>query len=188
MMTPGITIRVHGRIRLRQMRENDIAHWLKANAGCSKEFAEAIYAEELAKPDGPGPDKQYVVETTSGEWVGFTGFGARPNGDAGGYFYIASPFRGQGYGREMVECVLQVMFRDCNAARCVIDYHDWNQSAARLYEKLGFIEDRRIRISEDKLSGEDRQMSPDKPVYAVVLVLTRERFLGGTPKPGNEEK
>lgn len=184
-MTPGMTIREHGRIRLRQMREDDIAHWLKANVGCSKEFAEAIYAQELGKPDGPGPDKQYVVETTSGEWIGFTGFGAQPNGDAGGYFYIAPSFRGQGYGREMVECVLRVMFEDCCAARCVIDYHDWNEPAARLYMELGFVEDMRIRISEDKLSGEDRQMSPDKPVYAVVLVLTRERFLGGASAPGS---
>jgi len=178
-MTPGITIREHGRIRLRQMREDDIAHWLKANRGHSSEDAEAIYADELAKPDGPGPSKQYVVETTSGEWIGFTGFGAERDGDAGGYFFIAEPFRGRGYGTELVECALHVMFEDCGAARCLIDYHDWNEPAAGLYAKLGFVEERRIRIPEDKLSGEDREMAPDKPVYAVVVVLTRERFLGG---------
>ncbi len=41
------------------------------------------------------------------------------------------------------------------------------------------IEEMRIRIPEDKLTGEDRRMAPGKPVDAVVLVLTRERFLGG---------
>ena len=185
-MTPGMTIREYARIRLRQMREDDIAHWLKANAGHSKEFAEGVYAQEAAKPDGPGPDKQYVVETISGEWIGFTGFGAERDGDAGGYFFVADPFRGRGYGTEMVECVLRVMFEDCGAARCVVDYHDWNEPAARLYAKLGFVEDMRIRISEGRLSDEDREMAPDKPVYAVVLVLTRERFLGGASAPGIE--
>ncbi len=178
-MTPGMTIREHGRIRLRQMREDDIALWLKANAGAGRESAEAIYAGELGKPDGPGPDKQYVVETLSGEWVGFAGFGAKRDADAGGYFYVAEPFRVQGYGTEMVECVLSAMFEDCGSARCVIDYHDWNEPAARLYARLGFVEDMRILISEDKLTGEDRRMAPGKPVHAVVVVLTRERFLGG---------
>ena len=185
-MTPGMTIREHGRIRLRQMREDDIAHWLKANPSHSKEFAEGVYAHELAKPDGPGPDKQYVVETISGEWIGFTGFGAERDGDAGGYFFVAAPFRGRGYGREMAECVLRVMFEDCSAARCVIDYHDWNEPAARLYAKLGFVEDMRILISEGRLSDEDRAMAPGKPVYAVMLVLTRERFLGGASAPDIE--
>ena len=185
-MTPGMTIREYGRIRLRQMREDDIAHWLKGDPSHSKEFAEEIYAQELAKPDGPGPDKQYVVETMSGEWIGFTGFGAERNGDAGGYFFVADPFRGRGYGTEMVECVLRVMFEDCGAARCVIDYHDWNEVAARLYAKLGFVEDMRILIPDAKLSNEDRDMAPGKPVYAVVLVLTRERFLGGASAPGIE--
>ena len=179
-------MREYGRIRLRQMRQDDVAYWITANPGCSRKSAEAIIAQELAKPDGPGSDKQYIVETTAREWIGFTGFGAQPNGDAGGYFFIAGSFRGQGYGREMVECVLRVMFEDCGAARCVIDYHDWNEPAARLYKKLGFVEDMRIRVSEDKLSGEDRQMSPDKPVHAVVLVLTRERFLGGASAPGTQ--
>ena len=176
-MTPGMTIREHGRIRLRQMREDDTAHWLRANPGQSREGAEGVYAQELAKPDGPGPDKQYIVETMSGEWIGFTGFGAERDGDAGGYFFVADTYRGQGYGTEMVECVLRVVFEDCGVARCVIDYHDWNEPAARLYAKLGFAEDMRIPISEARLSGEDRAMAPGKPVHSVVMVLTRERFL-----------
>ena len=175
-MTPGLTIREHGRIRLRQMREDDIPHWLKANRTQSRADAEAIYAQELAKPDGLGEDKQYVVETIGGEWLGFTGFGAECGGDAGGYFFIAEPFRGQGYGTELVQCVLQVMFEDCGAARCEVDYHDWNEVAAHLYAKLGFTEKMRIRIPEEKLTSEDREFAPDMPVYAVVVALTREQF------------
>jgi RimJ/RimL family protein N-acetyltransferase len=165
------------------MREDDIDNWLNANVSHSRENAEAIYAGELAKPDGPGPDKQYVVETLAGEWIGFTGFGAERDGDGGGYFFVSAPFRGQGYGTEVVQCVLHTMFEDCGAACCIIDYHDWNERAARLYARLGFTEEMRIRISDARLSEEDRQMAPGKPIHAVVLALTRERFLGGLSTP-----
>lgn len=79
-------------------------------------------------------------------------------------------------GTELVRLVLAVMFEDCGAARCLIDYHDWNQVAARLYAKFGFKEIRRIRIPEDKLTDEDRGMAPDHAVHTVVIELTRERW------------
>jgi len=176
-MTPGMTIREHGRIRLRQLREDDIARMAAGNFG-GEEGAKNCYAQELDKPDGPpeGISKQIAVETLAGDWIGFTGFGAPREGDAGGYFFIAEQFRGKGYGAELVQCVLQVMFEDCGAARCVIDYHDWNAAAARLYEKTGFKEEMHILIPEDKLTKEDRTMAPNKPVYAIIMAITREEF------------
>jgi RimJ/RimL family protein N-acetyltransferase len=144
-----------------------------------QEGAKRWYAEELGRGDGPSNEfRQFAVETVSGEWIGFTGFYAEPDGDAGGYFTIAEPFRGQGYGTELVRCVLEVMFLDCAAARCTIDYHDWNEVAARIYAKFGFDETQRIRIPKDNLTDEDRAMAPDRPVHAVVITLTREKFLG----------
>jgi len=177
-MTPGLVIKEGQRIRIRQLREDDIPRMATGGFG-GEEGAKRSYAQEFAKPDGPpGADgKQFAVETKDGEWVGFTGFGAKRDGDAGGYFFIAEPFRGHGYGTELVQYVLRVMFEDCGAARCEIDYHDWNEVAARLYARLGFKEETRIRIPEDKLSDEDRQMAAGRPVYAVVVALTRERFL-----------
>jgi len=59
---------------------------------------------------------------------------------------------------------------------CVIDYHDWNTVAGRLYAKLGFEETGRIRIPEGKLTGEDREHAGGRPVYAIILTLTRERY------------
>jgi RimJ/RimL family protein N-acetyltransferase len=174
-MTPGLTIREGPRIRIRQLREDDIPR-MAAGAFGGEEGARRWYAEAMALPDGPGPSKQYVVETRAGECIGFTGFGAERGGDAGGYFTIDEPFQGQGYGTELVGLVLRVMFEDCGAARCVIDYHDWNEVAARLYAKFGFEEFRRVRIPEDKLTDEDWAMAPDRPVHAVVLELTRERW------------
>jgi RimJ/RimL family protein N-acetyltransferase len=177
-MTPGLVIKEGPRIRIRQLGEDDIPR-MAAGAFGGEEGAKRWYAEELEKGDGPSKDfRQFAVETKSGEWIGWTGFYGEPGGDAGGYFTIAEPFRGQGYGTELVRCVLEVMFLDCEAARCTIDYHDWNEAAARTYAKFGFEETQRIRISEEKLTDEDRAMAPDRPVHAVVITLTREKFLG----------
>jgi len=177
-MVPGKVIKSGPRIRIRQLREDDIPRWMTAN-GSTRAAAEAIYREELAKPDGPpkGIGKQFSVETSTGEWIGFTGFGAEPSADAGGYFFIDAPARGKGYGKEMVRCVLDVMFDDCQAARCIIDYHDWNVVTGRLYMKLGFEEVIRILIPEDKLNTDDHEQAGGKTVYAVVLVLDRDRYL-----------
>ena len=181
-MTPGLVIKEGARIRIRQLREDDIPRMAAGGFG-GEEGAKRWYAEAMALPDGPGPAKQYVVETLDGECIGFAGFGAEPDGDAGGYFSIDEPFRGRGYGTELVRLVLQVMFDDCGAARCVIDYHDWNEVAARIYAKFGFEEMQRIRVPEDKLTDEDLRLAPARPVYAVVISLTRERFLEQRERP-----
>jgi len=164
-MTPGLLIKEGPRIRIRQLRENDIPRMAAGGFG-GEDGVKRLYAQEIEKPDGPpGPDgKQLAVETKDGAWIGFTGFGAKRDGDAGGYFYIAEPFRGQGYGTELVRLVLQVMFEECGAARCLLDYHDWNQVT------------RRITIPEDKLTDEDRAMAPGGPVHAVIIELTREAW------------
>lgn len=176
-MTPGLVIKEGNRIRLRQLREDDIARMIAGSFG-GEEGARRWYAEELEKPDGPpeGMSKQIAVETKEGEWIGFTGFGAQRGGDAGGYFFIAESFRGQGYGTDLVRTVLRAVFEDCGAARCVIDYHDWNAVAAHVYGKLGFREQMRILIPEDKLEAEDYQFAPGRPVYAIVVALTRDEF------------
>jgi len=133
----------------------------------------------MDKPDGPPGEegKQFIAETPDGGWVGFTGFGAKRDGDAGGYFFVAEHHRGKGYGEELIRLALGVMFRDCGAARCLIDYHDWNEVAHGLYTKLGFREMRRIRIPEDKLEQEDRARGEGGPVHAVIVELTREEYL-----------
>jgi hypothetical protein len=45
-----------------------------------------------------------------------------------------------------------------------------------MYEKLGFKEEMRILIPEDKLTAEDRQFAPNRLVYAVVVAIKREEF------------
>ncbi|HUT74821.1 MAG TPA: GNAT family N-acetyltransferase [Armatimonadota bacterium] len=176
-MTPGLVIKEGSRVRIRQLCEDDIPR-MAAHGFGGEEGTRRCYAQELEKPDGPreGITKQFAVETKDGVWIGFAGFGATRGADAGGYFFIDEPCRGQGYGTELMRCVLQVMFEDCGAARCLIDYHDWNQVAARLYAKFGFEEKMRIRIPDDKLTDEDRAMAPGQPVHAVVIELTRERW------------
>jgi len=175
-MTPGLVIKEGPTIRIRQLREDDVPRMAAGSFG-GEDGARNWYAQEMAKPDGPsGGFRQFAVEKVSGEWIGWTGFGAKRDGDAGGYFTIAEPFRRQGYGTELVGCVLKVMFEDCGAARCEIDYHDWNTVAEHIYLKLGFQEKMRVRIPEDKLTEEDKGAAPGRPVYAVVVELTKERW------------
>jgi RimJ/RimL family protein N-acetyltransferase len=174
-MTPGLTIKEGPHLRLRQLREDDLPRLAEISGG--EEGAKHWWGESLSLPDGAGKEfKQYVVETLAGEWVGWTGFGAERDAGAGGYFFIAEPFRGQGYGTELVRLALEVMLDDCGAARCEIDYHDWNTVAERVYLKLGFRETMRIRIPEDRLSAEDRQFAPGREVHAVVVAITREEW------------
>jgi RimJ/RimL family protein N-acetyltransferase len=176
-MTPGLGIKEGARIRIRQLREDDIPR-MAAHGFGGEDGARLTYAQELEKPDGPpgAEGKQLAVETREGEWVGFTGLGATRGGDAGGYFFIDEPLRGRGYGKELVQCVLELAFDECGADRFVIDYHDWNEPAARLYARFGFDETQRIRIPDDRLSAEDRTAAPGQPVHAVIIELTRERF------------
>ena len=175
-MTPGLLIKEGPRIRIRQLREDDVPR-MTVRAFGGEEGARRWYAQELAKGDGASDEfRQFAVETNDGEFIGFTGFYGEPGADAGGYFAIDEPYRGRGYGTELVRCVLEVIFEDCGAARCVIDYHDWNEVAGRLYRKFGFREIQRIPIPEDKLTDEDRRYAPGRQVYAIVIAVTREEF------------
>ena len=184
-MTPGLVIKEWKRLRIRQLREDDLPRMI-AGAFGGEEGARRWYASELEKGDGASKDfRQFAVETKAGEWIGWTGFYGEPGGDAGGYFSIAEASGGQGYGAELVRSVLEVMFEDCGAVRCVIDYHDWNEVAAHVYAKLGFEELQRIRIPEDKLEAEDyAHGAPETPVFAVVIAVTREQFVARTQGTG----
>jgi len=73
-MTPGLVIKEGRRIRIRQLREDDIPR-MAAHGFGGEEGARRWYAQELEKGDGPSREFwQFAVETKSGERIGFTGF------------------------------------------------------------------------------------------------------------------
>ncbi|WEG12541.1 GNAT family protein [Pullulanibacillus sp. KACC 23026] len=53
--------------------------------------------------------------------------------------------RGQGYGTEALNLLLQYAFLELNLHRVGLDVISYNKSAIRLYENAGFVEEGRIR-------------------------------------------
>ena len=53
--------------------------------------------------------------------------------------------RGKGYGADTMALILQYAFRELNLYRVGLDYIDFNEKGRRLYEKMGFVEEGRLR-------------------------------------------
>ena len=56
-------------------------------------------------------------------------------------------YRGKGIGTEIVEKALKVVFEDLGMHRVELVVFDFNSPAIRLYTKLGFVEEGRLRES-----------------------------------------
>lgn len=56
-----------------------------------------------------------------------------------------SKFRGMGYGTEGMQLILQYAFREMNLHRVGLDIIAYNESAIRLYQKVGFQLEGRLR-------------------------------------------
>lgn len=58
---------------------------------------------------------------------------------------ISAPYQSQGYGTESIMWVLEWAFRHANLHRVGIAAFAWNEGALRLYERLGFLPEGRMR-------------------------------------------
>lgn len=58
---------------------------------------------------------------------------------------IVTPYQGKGYGSEVILWALEWAFRHANMHRVGIGAHEWNEGAVRLYQRLGFVVEGRIR-------------------------------------------
>lgn len=58
---------------------------------------------------------------------------------------IVAPYQGQGYGSEVILWALEWAFRHANMHRVGIGAHEWNEGAVKLYQRLGFVVEGRIR-------------------------------------------
>ena len=58
---------------------------------------------------------------------------------------ILPEFQGRGYGSEAIEWALDYSFRRAGVHRVMIRAFEWNEGAIRLYGKLGFKEEGRLR-------------------------------------------
>ncbi|PSK44170.1 Polynucleotide 5'-hydroxyl-kinase grc3 [Elsinoe australis] len=58
---------------------------------------------------------------------------------------ILPEYQGKGYGSEAIRWVLDWAFRRANMHKVVIRAFEWNDGAVRLYEKIGFKREGRLR-------------------------------------------
>jgi RimJ/RimL family protein N-acetyltransferase len=58
---------------------------------------------------------------------------------------ILADYRGQGYGTEAIKWVVDYGFRRAGLHKIKIDYFGHNEKAGKLYQRLGFVEEGRLR-------------------------------------------
>ena len=76
-------------------------------------------------------------------------------------------YRGDGYGTEAVELLLDFAFKDLNLQRVYLHVFKNNESALRLYEKLGFVREGVLRKAAH-IDG--------KYVDVIVMGILREEY------------
>ena len=59
--------------------------------------------------------------------------------------FIGPEFQGQGFGYEAMRKAVEISFKELNAHKVEINVYSYNQSAIKLYEKVGFIHEGRRR-------------------------------------------
>ena len=132
-------------IRLRPTTPDDLDWVLDAeahreNAPFVTQWTRAQHAAALDHPDM----RHLVVETVpDGRAVGYVILaglaGAR---DGAELRRIVVTDKGRGYGRETLRLIKTMAFRDLGAPRLWLDVRTNNPKAKRLYEEVGFVEDR----------------------------------------------
>jgi ribosomal protein S18 acetylase RimI-like enzyme len=146
---------VSARVRLRDLREEELADWLAAmhrfyvqdlerNLGLSRAEAEAKSERDHDGlfPDGrPADDVHaFVIENEGGETIGRLLFAERP---FGAWLYaveLDERFRGQGLGRAAM-LAFEERARERGAAAVKLNVFGGNEAARSLYRSLGYTEE-----------------------------------------------
>jgi RimJ/RimL family protein N-acetyltransferase len=89
----------------------------------------------------------FVIETLAGELIGAISLdldhGANRSAMLG--IWIAEPHWDQGYGTDAVRVMCRFGFREMNLQRVGLFVHENNPRGRRSYEKVGFVEEGRLR-------------------------------------------
>lgn len=106
--------------------------------------------QQLEKMDKPGQkdDKNLIIETLDGLVVG--GVNVQLTDPKNGTFSIGIGLGdrsawGKGYAKEAMLLVLRHMYHERRYQKCNIGVYAFNQRALGLYQRLGFIEEGRLR-------------------------------------------
>lgn len=95
-------------------------------------------------------DGHFAVENELGELIGRIDFDDLNRIDRTAELSImlgAEAGRGRGYGADACHVLLRFLFDDRQIERVWLSVLDWNEAAVRLYEKLGFVHEGRLKES-----------------------------------------
>ena len=108
------------------------------------------HQQHLEKQDQPGrhDDKALMIETLDGQLVGCVN--VQLTDPRNGTFSIGIGLSdrkawGKGYAREAMLLVLRHMFHERRYQKCNLNVYAFNERALRLYNRLGFVEEGRLR-------------------------------------------
>ncbi|MFD3657726.1 GNAT family N-acetyltransferase [Streptomyces sp. NPDC058620] len=109
------------------------------------------------------------LETDSGRVVGHASLRIDAAVSSGrlGRVLVAPQARGRGYGTALLEPVLTAAFEELRLDRVELGVFDHNESAVRLYERLGFVVDR-VLPDVERVDG--------RPWSALQMVLEKSAW------------
>lgn len=149
--------------------------WPAGSRAASRQWAEKRATEE-AKND----EFFFAIENMEGKLVGIInthGCDRR----VGCFKYgvsIAPGFRGQGYAAEAILLVLRYFFEELRYQKVTADIYAYNETSARFHERLGFVQEGRIRRVV---------FSQGQHFDLLVYGMTVEEFRARYPNPAAEE-
>lgn len=146
------------KVRLRAYREDDLKNsvvWLNnptvtrylLNMRPWSQAEEKAWLDRVMRNEDP-ETVSFVVETTDGEYVGSAGLMHidRRNRSAEAGIVIGRPEEwGRGQGTDAMKTLLKHGFEEMNLHRIALRVYTFNERAIRSYQKLGFVEEGRLR-------------------------------------------
>jgi RimJ/RimL family protein N-acetyltransferase len=105
------------------------------------------WTEEISKQEFKNDAYTWLVENRSGSQVGIINtFDC--NRLAGTYKYgvgIRAEHQRQGYASDTIRLVLRYFFQELRYQKVTVHIYDFNEASIRLHERLGFVQEGRLR-------------------------------------------
>ncbi|MGQ9855323.1 MAG: GNAT family N-acetyltransferase [Fervidobacterium sp.] len=87
-----------------------------------------------------------LVFSVKDEDIGFVKFDLRVfNRNAYLTYYVVPKYRGQGYGKLMLQKAIEFAFEEMNMHRLTAEVYEYNERSIKLLERLGFVKEGVLR-------------------------------------------
>ncbi|MEM6297600.1 MAG: GNAT family protein [Bacteroidota bacterium] len=135
----------HGWNKDTEMARNIAWLWFPVSKASQREWATAE-----SQKKGENDEFFFVIETLNGEFVGSINSNTVNRTDGSFRYGIAiiESARRKGYAREALKIFLRYYFEELNYQKVNAEVYEFNESSIILHEKLGFIQEGRLRKSK----------------------------------------